>query len=127
MLSIIHKNAYQKFLTLLSELESQLQNSSSVSQINQNQQIWLDLQQTFKKDVITLTDEELDLATASHWISLQAEIQREFRLLNTDWLFMVSSRKPESLKAREKSIMKRLHQLINYCQVILTEVKEENN
>ena len=127
MLLIIHKKAYQKFLSLLIELDSQLHNSVSTLEIKQNHPIWLDLKQTFQQEIITLSDDGLDLATASHWISLQAEIQREFRLLNTDWLFMVSARQPATLEAREKSVVKRLHQLINYCQVMLRGVKEASN
>ena len=127
MLLIIHKKAYQKFLNLLLELDSLMKNSVSTAQIKPNHPVWQNLQQTFQQEVITLTDEGLDLATASHWISLQAEIQREFRLLNTDWLFMISARTPATFQAKEKSVVKRLHQLINYCQVMLRGVKETDN
>lgn len=120
MLSIIHRKAYQDFLDLLIKLENYYQNFAVATKTDEKEIIWQNLKQVFQQHIIPLTDENLDLATASRWISLQAEIQREFRLLNTDWLFLISSRQPATKKAREKSVVERLRKLISYCQVMLT-------
>lgn len=116
---IIHKKAYQDFLNLLFKLESSWQNLAQATEIEQNKRIWTELKQVFQERIINLTDENLDLEVASRWRSLQAEIQREFRLLNTDWLFWVSARQPATKQARAKAIENRLSKLISYCQVIL--------
>ena len=120
MLLIIHRKAYQDFLNLLYELEKQSQSSALATITADNQVIWLDLKQVFQKSIIPLTDEDLAPEVASRWRSLQSEIQREFRLLNTDWLFLISSRQPATQEARKKTFITRLSKLIKYCQEILT-------
>ncbi|WP_144871097.1 heterocyst frequency control protein PatD [Hyella patelloides] len=127
MLSIIHRKAYQDFLDLLIKLENHDQNLAVATKTAEKEIIWQNLKQVFQQHIIPLTDENLDLATASRWISLQAEIQREFRLLNTDWLFLISSRQPATKQAREKSVVERLRKLIGYCQVMLTLRSQEED
>ena len=120
MLLIIHTKAYQDFLNLLFQLQNQYQNSEQISKKQKNQAIWANLKQVFQQRIVPLTDEDLETEVANRWLSLQTEIQREFRLLNTDWLFLESSRQPATKEARKKTVLKRLHKLISYCQVMLT-------
>lgn len=124
MLSIIHKKAYQDFLFWLRQLENYLQSSDKSSDIGaknlQEQEIWLNLSQIFQQQIISLTDENLEGETASSWLSLQTELQREFRLLKTDWLFWVSARQPATKTKRSKAIVERLQKLIAYCQILLS-------
>ena len=120
MSSIIHKKAYQEFLNLLRELARQGISTESMLATTNNREIWTELKYTFEETIIPLTDEELEGDIASRWISLQAEIQRSFRLLNTDWLFLMSSRQITTKKAREKAFLARLDRLIEYCQAMLT-------
>jgi hypothetical protein len=120
MLSIIHKKAYQDFLFWLRQLENYLQSSDIGAKNLQEQEIWLNLSQIFQQQIISLTDENLEGETASSWISLQTELQREFRLLKTDWLFWVSARQPATKTKRSKAIVERLQKLITYCQILLS-------
>jgi hypothetical protein len=115
MLLIIHKKAYQDCLNLLVQLENYYQNPKK----DRNEELWTNLNQFFQQQIIPLTDEDLEGETASRWISLQTEIQREFRLLKTDWLFWVSARQPVTKEARAKSVLERLRKLISYCQMML--------
>ena len=120
MSSIIHKKAYRDFLTLLDDLESHCQNSAEIADNAEIAAIWSDLKQVFQERIISLTDEELEGEVASRWISLQTEIQREFRLLNTDWLFWASARQQVIKQARAKAVRERLRKLSQYCQLMLT-------
>ena len=116
---IIHKKAYQDFLNLLNSLKGHFQQSPAVDNA-EIAAILTDLKQMFQKRIILLTDEELEGEVANRWISLQTEMQREFRLLNTDWLFWISARQPTIKQARERAIAERLSKLIAYCQLMLT-------
>ena len=129
MLSIIHKKAYQDFLDLLAKLQSDRTAFGQsrdcygfdfpASTIHKDP-IWQELVAIFQHRIITLTDEELETEVASRWISLQTEIQRGFRLLQTEWLFWQSARQPATRKAKEASVREQLQKLIDYCQAMLT-------
>lgn len=120
MLSIIHKKAYQDFLFWLTQLENYLQNSDLPGKNVQYKEIWVNLNQIFQQQIILLTDENLKGETVSSWISLQTELQREFRLLSTDWLFWLSARQPATKTKRTEVIVERLQKLISYCQILLS-------
>ncbi len=100
MSSIIHKKVYQEFVKLLKDFEEQL-NSSNKSP---SQESWSNIQQFFQQKLLPLRDDELTESTIQQWRSLQTEIQREFRLLNTDILFLAASRQAATKELRLKSI-----------------------
>ncbi len=54
------------------------------------------------------------------WRSLQTEIQREFRLLNTDILFLGAARQTKTRELRLKSIGDRIMRLDKYAKSILS-------
>ena len=110
MSSIIHKKVYLEFIKLLTDFETQL-NSSDKSI---NQESWSNVQQFFQQKLLPLTDDELTELTVQQWRSLQTEIQREFRLLNTDILFLGASRQAATKELRLKSISDRIMRLIKY-------------
>ena len=121
MLSIIHKKDYQDFLKLLKRWQTVVADPDCDPQKIENQELWQNLQTVFKDRIITITDTDMNLADASSWISIQAEIQREFRLLQTDWLFFQSSRQVTTRQARQANMLKHLEKLIIYCQSLLAE------
>ncbi|MDJ0531617.1 MAG: heterocyst frequency control protein PatD [Xenococcaceae cyanobacterium MO_207.B15] len=123
MLSLLHKKAYQEFLTWLNRWQNLLANHDKVQEMTQQ---FPDLQQWFQQEIMTLTDEELDTTVVSLWRSLHTEIQREFRLLSTDMLFLASSRQASTTESRLKLIGDRITRLIAYCQKILS-LAEENS
>ncbi|HHP7232396.1 MAG TPA: heterocyst frequency control protein PatD [Xenococcaceae cyanobacterium] len=117
MLSFIHQKAYQEFLTLLSHWQNLAVNQEQIPEMSQS---FAHLQQYFQQEIMILTDEELDNTIVAAWRSLQTEIQREFRLLSTDLLFLNSSRQASTRENRLQTIRSRLTRLITYCQNILT-------
>lgn len=119
MLSIIHRKAYQDFLHLLFELENNYQNTAQTTKNAQIETTWTTLKQLFQQSIISLTDDDLEADVASRWISLHTEIQREFRLLNSDRYLMLAARQLATKEARAKIILERIGKLINYCQILL--------
>ena len=110
MSSIIHKKAYQEFLNLLQEFQEQL-NSSDKSIL---QESWPNLQQFCQQKIFTLTEDDLEESIIQQWRSLQTEIQREFRLLNTDILFLGAARQTKTTEVRLKSMGDRVTRLVKF-------------
>ncbi len=132
MLSLLHKKAYQQFITLLYGWQKIFVSHDSkasaanftisnhqVDQVVEIKQKFADLQQFFPQEIMILTEEELDSKVVATWRSLQTEIQREFRLLSTDILFLASSRQASTKETRLKLINERITRLITYSQKIL--------
>ena len=120
MLSMLHKKAYQEFMTLLNQWQKICTVSEpTVEPTSEMTKQFPKLQQCFKQEITTLTDEELNMKVISSWRSLHTEIQREFRLLSTDMLFLASSRQTSTRDKRLKIICDRNTKLIVYCQKIL--------
>ncbi|ELS03924.1 hypothetical protein Xen7305DRAFT_00036480 [Xenococcus sp. PCC 7305] len=113
MSSIIHKKAYQEFLSLLKEFQNQVSTSSKTF----SQESWQDLQQFCQETIFTLTEDDLAESGVQQWRSLQTEIQREFRLLNTDILFLEASRKTQTKEVRLQSIRDRITRLTQFSQM----------
>ncbi len=111
MSSIIHKKAYQEFLNLLEDFQRQLNSSDKTIP----QEIWYNLQQFFQQKLFPLTDDNLDQSIIQQWRSLQTEIQREFRLLNTDMLFLGASRQTKTKEVRLQSIRDRITRLVKFA------------
>lgn len=110
---IIHKKVYREFLNLLEEFKQEL--SSSDESIYRA--IWSDLQQFCQQQLFPLTEDDLAQSIIQQWRSLQTEIQREFRLLNTDMLFLAASRQSKTKEVRFKSIGDRVTRLIRFSQM----------
>lgn len=86
---------------------------------------WQSLQSYFQTHVLTLTAEGLAADQAHHWQSLQTEIHRTMRLLNTDILFLRASRQVSTTQQRMTLICDQLAQLNRYCQ-LLTDADPES-
>jgi hypothetical protein len=111
--------AYQEFLRLLNNFPSRSLEADFIIDIA----IWSEqfkiLQDFFKKTIMPLTDDKLDREVVYRWQSLRTEIDREFRLLNTDIMFLSSSRQATTKLTKAKAIDKRIQKLILYNQEIL--------
>ena len=124
MLSASHDRAYQDFLTLLTKFGQVVGNAEQKIDKELIIKEFQDLSVWFKLHIVALDDRELELAIASRWLSVQTEIQRAFKLLSTDILFLASAGQDSTLQKRLKSINDRLSKLIGYCQIMLS---KDNN
>ena len=106
-------------MTLLTEFNSFLTGQDNKSVQSQTRLKFQDLAKWFKQNITDLSQQDLDLAIASRWLSLQTEIKREFKLLSTDILFLSSARQNATQIKRINIIRDRLTKLIGYCQIML--------
>ena len=120
MLSTLHNRAYQDFIALLTNFANNVQNQSDRSAIKQE---FVSLQQWFVENIDHLDESGIEEAYIPRWQSIQREINREFKLLTTDILFLASARIEATKTKRLKSISDRLAKLISYCQAILRETQ----
>ena len=114
-----HNRAYQDLIILLTEFASYLISDEAQDSQPQIKQKFQDLSIWFEHNIANLNKEDLDLAIAARWQSVQTEIKREFKLLSTDFLFLAAARQNNTQRKRLKSITNHLTKLVDYCQVIL--------
>ncbi|MGB5713095.1 MAG: heterocyst frequency control protein PatD [Waterburya sp.] len=121
MLPPSHNRAYQDLSTLLTEFESFLVAQGQKNSQSETRLEFQNLTEWFKQNIADLSQEDLDLAIAPRWQSLQTEIKREFKLLSTDILFLSSARQKATQIKRINTISDRLAKLIGYCQIMLND------
>ncbi|MGD1921858.1 MAG: heterocyst frequency control protein PatD [Pleurocapsa sp.] len=121
MLSTLHNRAYQDFLTLLTDFHNFMLNSQKQTNLLIIKQEFKKLEQWFKQNINSLDDEGIDTAYIPRWQSVQREVNREFKLLTTDILFLASARQDATRIKRLKSISDRLSKLSSYCRGMLEE------
>ena len=112
MSSIIHKKVYLEFLNLLEEFNQELNRFDKP--IIQESESWCNLQKFCQEQLFPLTENDLEESIIQQWRSLQIEIQREFRLLNTDILFLGASRQTKTKEVRLQSIGDRVTRLVQF-------------
>lgn len=117
MLTSLHQQNLQQWMSLLLDLRSQLKQSNYILTVQSPQ--WQNLQTAFKQKIISLTDEGVEPQLRSPWQSFQTESHRCLRLLNTDIIFLSSSKSETTRKQRLIQINNRLDLMISYCQKLL--------
>lgn len=113
MLPNSYIGAYRELLILLQQLRDRVETDNfELLQDNFSQ-----IQQLFQQQIASLTGDELESDVFSQWQSVQTEIHRSLRLLQTDLMFLRSSRQATTSAARLKSVVDRLDKLIGYCRL----------
>lgn len=115
MLSKSHIQAYQEFLTLLQKLNDDFLPRKETIEIKSVQQQFQTIKTFFQQEITGLTADQLDRSIATRWQSLQTELYRELRLLETDILFWAAARQAETRAQRLLSVGDRLKRVIGYC------------
>ena len=124
MLSASHDRAYQDFLTLLTEFDYFLLNFDAKTVQTQIISRFEELQTPFADRIATLNSQNIAPDVVGRWQSLQTEIKRDFKLLSTEILFLVSARQDNTREQKIKNIIQYTAKLINYCQIMLRKDKE---
>ena len=124
MLPTLHNRAYQDFLTLLTDFRIFAVNAQNKTDLAGTKQEFQKLEEWFKQNISHLEERGIDIAYIPRWQSIQREINREFKLLTTDILFLASARQDATKNKRFKSIENRIDQLINYCHGMLQEANK---
>ncbi len=106
-------------MTLLTEFKSFLTSQGYKSAPSLTRKRFQGITKWFEQNITDLNQQDLDLAIAPRWQSVQTEIKREFKLLTTDVLFLSTAKEEETQIKRIDSISVRLAKLISYCQIML--------
>ena len=125
MLSTLHNRAYQDFLSLLTDLSNLIVNSQPETNFIKTKLKFEKLKQWFEQNIARLDEADIAPAYIPRWQAIQREINREFKLLTTDVLFLASARQDTTKNKRLKSIANRLDKLKGYCQGLLEETSIE--
>ena len=121
MLPTLHNRAYQDFITLLTNFRDVINNAPNQKEPPAIKQEFDNLQQWYKQNISNLDHQGIEKAYIPRWQSIQREIDREFKLLATDILFLASARQSDTKNKRLESIKNRLNKSLNYCQGMLKE------
>lgn len=78
-----------------------------------------DVQQLFQSQIATMSADDLDADYASRWQSLQTEIYKQMRLLETDLMLLQASRSSATSRLRTANVSDRIKTLIQYCDGLL--------
>lgn len=117
MLPSTHRQPYQEFKQILEQM------LHSAVAIDLEKSVLRDkfrgLQQFFQSQIANLTADDLISESASRWQSLQTEIYKQMRLLETDVMMLQASRSAATSQTRATGICDRIKTLIQYCQVLL--------
>ena len=117
MLPLLHFQHYQAFLQALEQLGKTL----SVSDWEESMLLegYRNLQQLFQSQIATLSADDVAAEHAPRWQSLQTEIYKQMRLLETDMMLLQASRSSATSERRVLSVRDRLNTLIQYGEALL--------
>lgn len=117
MLPLLHFQQYQAFQQALEQLRKTITvtdwEGAALRDRYQNVQL------LFQSQIATLSADDLAPEHAPRWQSLQTEIHKQMRLLETDMMLLLSSRSSATSQRRLLSVRDRLNTLIQYCEALL--------
>lgn len=117
MLPLLHFQHYQAFQQALEQLGKTL--SISPGEESMLLERYRNLQQLFQSQIATLSADDVAPEYTPRWQSLQTEIYKQMRLLETDMMLLQASRSSATSERRVLSVRDRLNTLIQYCQALL--------
>jgi hypothetical protein len=117
MLPLSHAQPYQILRSTLVQLREQIELASpEPAKLRKTLQ---KTQEYFQQHILTLDLDELKPTDLSKVQSIQTEINKQLRLLETDILFLQAARQPTTVHQRQTQITDRLSILIQYCDAVL--------
>ncbi|PSB04715.1 heterocyst frequency control protein PatD [Merismopedia glauca] len=112
MLSPTH---WQKLQSFSLSLDRMLQ----VSDRDELQASFAELESEFRDRIMPLSCEGLDSAVSSLWVSYLTEMHKQMRLLQTELIYLRSVRQPEKVQERFSNVRQCLEKLRGYCETFL--------
>lgn len=117
MLPLLHRQRYLEFQQALQQLHSCV--TATHFEMSALRDIFQEVQQVFQTQITTLSADDLAPDYTSRWQSIQTEVYKQMRLLQTDTMLLLSSRSWETSQRRIVSVCDRIKTLIQYCEVLL--------
>jgi hypothetical protein len=112
-----HQQVYKDFVTVLGQLQEHLYSSSG--DFESFKRGFQAVEMVFQEEILSLTLDGLEADQVSRWQLAHTEIHRAFRLLKTDFLFLVSAKREIIMQQRIRQFGDRLLQLISDCEMLL--------
>jgi uncharacterized protein involved in exopolysaccharide biosynthesis len=117
MLHPSHRQRYQEFQQTLEQLhETAGAEHLQIATLQENLQ---NVQQLFQDQIASLSAEDVAPDYAPRWQSLQTEIYKQMRLLQTDLMMLKASRSSATSGSRASGMRSRINTLIGYCKAML--------
>jgi len=117
VLPLLHRDRYQQLLTQLQAL-SALVNQEKASPLALKT-AFQEAKQVYQSDIMPLDSADVAAPLASRWQALQTELNRTFRLLQSDLAFLQAARQPATAEQRRASCQQHLHQAIAACEAAI--------
>lgn len=117
MLQPLHRQRYLEFKLALQELQTSATATDLQPQALRDH--FQEVQQLFQSRIANLSADDLAPAQVSRWQSLQTEIYRQIRLLETDVMLLQAARSSATIVSRSSNVCDRIHTLIQYCEALL--------
>ena len=115
MLPESYQQAYDRFQQSLQRLQQMVQTGDRAS----IEPTFQAAQQLFQQQVAPLDLEALEPKLALKVRSLQVEINKQMRLLATDFLFLNTARRSATADQRQQQIGDRVKMLLQYCAAVV--------
>lgn len=117
MLPLLHFQQYQAFQQALEQLLQTM--TVADGQEAELRDGYQNVQLLFQRQISALSAEDFAPEHAPRWQSLQTEIYKQMRLLETDMMLLQASRSSTTSQRRVLSVRDRLNTLIQYCEALL--------
>ena len=117
MLPPLLHQSYGEFQQLLQQLHAGATNPELEVAVLQSG--FQDVKGLFESQIANLNGDDLPPDDTSRWQSVQTEIRKQMRLLETDMMFLQVARSSATLQTRLVGVCDRLNTLIQYCQALL--------
>jgi hypothetical protein len=117
MLQPTHRKCYREFQQALEQLCKTA--TSTDLEVTELRDHFHDVQQLFKSQIIPLNADDIAPDFVSRWQSLQTEIYKQMRLLDTDMMLLQASRSSATSRSRKEGVRDRINTLIQYCEALL--------
>lgn len=116
MLPNLHHQRYQKFKQALEQLQAAAGAQLDAPRLQQN---FLEVQQFFQQQIVTLDADDLALDSEPRVRSYQTEMSKQLRLVEMDVMFVQAARQQETHQQRQVQLSNRIQTLISYCDALL--------
>ncbi|HEY9669998.1 MAG TPA: heterocyst frequency control protein PatD [Waterburya sp.] len=117
MLPSLHCQHYQEFQGALEQLLQYVADQQEKG--TALRECFQEVKQVFQRQIATLSIDDIAPESASRWQSLQTEIHKQMRLLETDVMLLLSSRSLTTSQRRTSGLCDRVNTLIQYCTALL--------
>lgn len=117
MLPNLHQQCYQEFKQALEQLQQTV--GGADLDARGLRQSFLEAQQFFQQQIVSLDAGDLDQADEPRVRSYQTEMSKQLQLLGMDVMFLQAARQPLTAACRQQQLSHRIQTLISYCDALL--------